>query len=222
MVGVEVEKDIYESFVHSFVPFGNLALMAHRNHRAVDLMFSYPRMSEVQQECDECHGAGKIKCETGEETCKRAMAQNMLPFKARIKPTERFRILLILDNKVFSTPSVEYYSPDAAILDYSKNQWKDYLSQAEESVFVQQKTDTGNVEAAKSKEIDREELYSWLSNISKVLYGNLQMFLQYVENYVNPSPIKVAVEQPYSFAILTESEAFEALGLMLQSSAPVL
>jgi hypothetical protein len=78
---------------------------------------------------------------------------------------------------IFSTPSVEYYSPDSAILDYSKNQWKDYLRQAEEAVFVQQKTDTGNVEAAKSKEIDREELYSWLSNISKVLYGNLQMFL---------------------------------------------
>jgi uncharacterized protein YueI len=140
------------------------------------------------------------------------------PYKTYRKVQDSFDT----DGKVFSTPSVEYYSPDSAILDYSKNQWKDYLSQAEESVFVQQKTDTGNVEAAKSKEIDREELYSWLSNISKVLYGNLQMFLQYVENYVNPSPIKVAVEQPYSFAILTESEAFEALGLMLQSSAPVL
>lgn len=86
---------------------------------------------------------------------------------------------------------------------------------------MQQKTETGNVEAAKSKEIDREELYSWLSNISKVLYGNLEMFLQYLENYVNASPIKVSVEKPFSYAILTESEAFESLSTMLSSSVPV-
>jgi hypothetical protein len=220
--GVEVEKDIYESFVHSFVPFGNLALMSHRNHRAVDLMFSYPRMSEVQQECDVCQGQGTIKCETGVETCKSCKGSKYVTIQSPYKTYRKVQDSFDTDNKVFSTPSVEYYSPDPAILDYSKNQWKDYLTQAEEAVFVQQKTDTGNVQAAKSKEIDREELYSWLSNISKVLYGNLQMFLQYIENYVNANPIKASVEQPYSFAILTESEAFEALGLMLQSSAPVL
>jgi uncharacterized protein YueI len=220
--GVEVEQDIYESFVHPFVPFGNLALMAHRNHRAVDLMFSYPRMSEVQQPCDECHGKGETQCPNGWEKCKTCKGSKYITIQSPYKTYRKVQDSFDTDGKVFSTPSVEYYSPDSAILDYSKNQWKDYLGQAEEAVFVQQKTDTGNVEAAKSKEIDREELYSWLSNISKVLYGNLQMFLQYVENYVNPSPIKVSVEQPYSFAILTESEAFGALGLMLQSSAPVL
>lgn len=40
--------DINESFVSPFIPFGNLALLQHRNHRAVDLMFSYPRLSEIQ------------------------------------------------------------------------------------------------------------------------------------------------------------------------------
>ena len=50
--------DINESFVEPFIPFGNLALLQHRNHRAVDLMFSYPRMSEIQTPCDNlvCHG----------------------------------------------------------------------------------------------------------------------------------------------------------------------
>lgn len=219
--GVEVESNVYESFVQPFVPFGNLALMAHRNHRAVDLMFSYPRMSEVQQACDECNGVGKKECESGWETCKTCKGSKFVTIQSPYKTYRKVHDSFDTDGKVFSTPSVEYYSPDSAILDYSKNQWKDYLSQAEEAVFVQQRVETGNVEAAKSKEIDREELYSWLANISKVLYGNLQMFLQYLENYVNGSPIQVSVEKPYSFAILTESEAFEALSKMLSSSVPV-
>lgn len=219
--GVEVENDLYESFVQPFVPFGNLALMAHRNHRAVDLMFSYPRMSEVQQECDVCNGTGETRCETGLETCKSCNGSKYVTIQSPYKTYRKVHDSFDTDNKVFSTPSVEYYSPDAAILDYSKNEWKDYLGQAEQAVFVQQKVETGNVEAAKSKEIDREELYAWLANISKVLYGNLQMFLQYLENYVNASPIQVSVERPYSFAILSESEAFEALSSMLASSVPV-
>jgi hypothetical protein len=219
--GVEVEQDVYESFIQAFVPFGNLALMAHRNHRAVDLMYSYPRMAEVQQPCDTCHGKGETQCETGWERCRSCNGSKYVTIQSPYKTYRKVQDSFDTDNKVFSTPAVEFYTPDSAILDYSKNQWKDYLSQAEEAVFVQQKTDTGNVEAAKSKEIDREELYSWLANISKVLYGNLQMFLQYLENYVNVSPIRVSVEKPYSFAILTEGEAFEALSSMLSSSVPV-
>lgn len=219
--GVECEKDLYESFVQPFVPFGNLALMAHRNHRAVDLMFSYPRMSEVQQACDECHGTGKILCETGTEICKTCKGSKFVTIQSPYKTYRKVYDSFDTDGKVFSTPSVEFYSPDSAILDYSKNEWKDYLGQAEQAVFVQQKVETGNVQAAKSKEIDREELYAWLANISKVLFGNLEMFLQYLENYINGSPIKVSIERPYSFAILTESEAFDALSAMLTSASPV-
>lgn len=220
--GVEVEKDLYESFVQAFVPFGNLALMSHRNQRAIDLMFSYPKMSEVQQACDECHGTGQTACDTVWQTCKSCNGSKYVTIQSPYKVYRKVQDSFDVDGKVFTTPSVEYYSPDPAILDYSKTQWKNYLEEAETAVFVQQKTDTGNVEAAKSKEIDREELYSWLANISKVLYGNLQMFLQYLENYINASPIKVSVEMPYSFAILTESEAFDAMNIMLMSNAPVL
>jgi hypothetical protein len=178
-------------------------------------------MSEVQQPCDTCNGAGTIRCETRTETCKSCNGSKYVTIQSPYKTYRKIQDSFDTDNKVFSTPSVEYYSPDSAILDYAKNQWKDYLSMAEAAVFIQQKTETGNVQAAESKEIDREELYSWLSNISKVLYNNLEMFLQYLENYVNPNPIDVSVEKPYSFAILTESEAFDALSSMLSSSIPV-
>lgn len=219
--GVEVEKDVYESFVQPFVPFGNLALMSHRNQRATDLMFSYPRMSEVQQECDVCHGTGYYD-KACTDVCKTCNGSKYVTIQSPYKVYRKVHDSFDADNKVFSTPSVEFYTPPVGIIDYNNKQWQSYLSQAEQAVFVQQKIETGNVEAAKSKEIDREDLYSWLANIKKVLFNNLQMFLQYLENYVNASPIAVSVEQPYSLAILTESEAFEAMDKLLASNAPVL
>lgn len=219
--GVEVEKDLYESFVQPFIPFGNLALIAHRNQRAVELMFYYPRMSEVQQPCDECNGKGQTSCSTGWETCKSCKGSQYVTIQSPYKVYRKVQDSFDTDNKVFSTPSVEFYSPDTGILTLVQKQWIGYLEQGEEAVFVQQRQDTGSVQAAKSKQLDQEGLFAWLSNISKVLFGNLEMFLQYLENYANASPIKVSVERPYSFAILTESEAFETMTVLLTSNAPV-
>lgn len=225
--GIEIEKDLYESFVQAFVPYGNKALVADRNLRAVDLMFSYPRMQEMQTECDVCNGVGTLKCDTsvnpsGFITCKRCKGSKFItiqsPYKVYLKrPNNSFDV----DGKMMSEDSVKFFTPDTGILDYSSQQPDRYLRKAEEAVFVQQKVETGNVQAAKSKEIDREELYAWLANVAKVLYNNLQMGLQYLENYVNRNPITVSVEKPYSFAILSEAEAFDALSKMLSSSAPV-
>ncbi len=227
--GVEIEKDIYESFVQPFIPFGNLSLIAHRNQRAVELMFYYPRMSEVQQPCDDCFGKGETNCiktdsnPTGWETCRTCKGSKYLtiqsPYKTYRKvPNENFDI----GQEAFKAPSVEFYSPDTGILTLVQKQWLGYLEQAEEAVFIQQKIKTGNVEAAKSKQLDQEGLFAWLSNIAKVLFNNLEMFIQYLQNYTDANPGKISIERPYSFAILTESEAFETLTTLLTSNAPVL
>lgn len=220
--GVEIETNLYESFVQPFIPFGNLALIAHRNQRAVELMFYYPRMSEVQQACDTCNGKGETSCDTGWEQCKTCHGSKYITIQSPYKVYRKVHDSFDTDNKVFSTPSVEFYSPDTGILTLVQKQWLGYLEQGEEAVFVQQRQDTGQVQAAKSKQLDQEGLFAWLSNISKVLFNNLEMFLQYLENYVNASPKKVSVERPYAFAILTESEAFETMTILLTSNAPVL
>lgn len=227
--GVCVEKvgnydqgvEVYESFVHPFVPFGNLALMSHRNQRATDLLFSYPRMSEVQQPCDNCQATGEVKCSTGMETCKICKGSKYVSIQSPYKVYRKVADSFDADGKVFSTPSVEFYTPPVGIIDYNNKQWQQYLSQGEQAVYVQKKNPTGNVESADSKELDREGLYAWLANIAKVLYNNLEMFLQYMENYINANPIDVSVEKPYSFAILTEQEAFDALNAMLTSPSPI-
>lgn len=116
---------------------------------------------------------------------------------------------------------VTFHTPDVAILNYSKESWKEYLSLAEEAVFVQQKKMTGNVETEESKRIDKEAEYSWVQNISRALNNDLMRAIQAVEDMSNSNPVDVSVEQPISFAMVTESEAFDALDTIISSDAPV-
>jgi hypothetical protein len=225
--GIEVEEDVYESFVQPFIPFGNLALMSHRNQRAIDLMHAYPKMSEVQQPCDTCNGAGRTECAlsvdpSGWRVCSDCNGSKYVTIQSPYKVYRKVADSFDQDGKVFSTPSVEYYSPPVEPMKFTSDQWQNYIEMAEQAVFVQKKISTGQVPSEETARLDREGLYAWLANISKVFYNNLQMFLQSLENYVNASPSRVSVESPYSLAILTESEAFDALNGMLTSNAPVI
>jgi hypothetical protein len=223
----KADVPLYESFVHPFVPFGNLALLQHRNHRAVDLQFSYPRMSELQTPCDKCQG-GKIKGRkttanpTGLKNCTTCNGTGWTtvqsPYKVysrKYDPTDEG------ENKHLQVKPVEFYAPDVGVINYSKDAWRDYLKMAEEAVFIMQKVYTGQVQSKESKEIDLDDMHAWLLNISRTYYGNTRHLLQALEEYMSASPVTVSVEKPYSFAILTEEMAFVVLTDILASDAPV-
>lgn len=220
---------LFESFVQPFVPFGNLALIQHRNHRAVDLQFSYPRMSELQMACDHSGcGGGYVKCTKtpefpdGRMPCPKCKGAGFSTVQSVYKTySRRYDPNDAGENKHLSVPAVEFHSPDVGIIQYSKDAWKDYLKQAETSIFVMQKVYTGAVQSAESKNVDLEDMWSWLLNPSKVFYNNLRFMLQALEDYVARNPSTVSVERPFSFAILTEAEAFVAMDAILQSTAPV-
>lgn len=228
-VADKADQLLFESFVHPFIPFGNLALLQHRNHRAVDLQFSYPRMMELQVPCDHkgCSG-GKVKCRKTDKypdgfmncpSCKGSgFVVSQSPYKVynpKYDPNDSN------ENKHLSVDPVKFFAPDTSIINYSKDAWKEYLKQAETSIFVMQKVYTGQVQSAESKEIDLDDLYAWLLNVSKVFYKNLRTMLQCLEDYVSRNPTNVSVERPFSFAILTEGEAFLALNNILMSKAPI-
>jgi hypothetical protein len=88
------------------------------------------------------------------------------------------------------------------------------------AIYVQQKVQTGNVQSAESKQIDLDELYSFLLLVAKTFYNNLRFVIQCEENYLNGSPIDVSVNIPFSFAIVSEDDAFTALNTILTSAAP--
>jgi hypothetical protein len=228
-VADKADQLLFESFVQAFVPFGNLALLQHRNHRAVDLQFSYPRMMELQVPCDyqKCQ-AGYIKCTKssmfpeGKQPCPKCKGSSYVTVQSPYKVYQpKYDPNDSNENKHLQTDPVKFFSPDVAIIDYSKNAWKDYLKQAEDAIFVQQKAYTAQVQSAESKEIDMDELYAWLNNVSKVFYNNLRQVLQALEDYMSRTPVAVTVERPYSYAILTEGEAFIALNNILTSKAPI-
>lgn len=228
-VADEADQLLFNSFVGPFIPFGNLALLQHRNHRAVDLQFSYPRMSELQTPCEYkgCVG-GIVQCPVTEATpsgykpcpggCSGGWVTVQSPYRTynpRYDPGDEGK------NEHLKVDPVKFFSPDVGIIEYSKDAWKNYLRMAEEAIFIQQKVQTGNVQSAESKGYDFEELYAWLTTISKRFYSNVRTALQALEEYMSPNPATVSVEQPYSFAILTEEEAFLALTNILGSNAPV-
>ncbi|MEJ7611367.1 MAG: hypothetical protein WKF88_09350 [Ferruginibacter sp.] len=227
--GVPLQPDVNESFVAPFIPFGNLALLQHRNHRAVDLMFSYPRMSEIETPCD------NLNCQDGyvpqledpskTTTCSRCKGNGYItaqsPYKVYKKKIDTGLSDPELVKNLLASNPVDFHTPDTSILTYSKDSWKEYLSMAEEAVFIQQKQQTGNTESAKAKEIDKEGEYSWILNISKAFNTDLKKVIQCHENFLVNNPEEVSLEQPISFAIVTETEAFQALDAIISSEAPI-
>lgn len=228
-VADKADQLLFESFVQPFVPFGNLSLLQHRNHRAVDLQFSYPRMMELQVPCDyQGCSAGKVKCKKSDAypdgymacpSCKgKAFVTVQSPYKVynpRYDPNDQN------ENKHLQVDPVKFFSPDVGIIEYSKYAWKDYLKLAEEAIFITVKKETGSPQSVESKDRDLDDLYAWLLNISKIFYNNMRVMLQSMEEYMSRSPSAVSVERPYSFAILTEGEAFLTLNNILISKAPV-
>jgi len=231
--GEKSKHNVNKSFLNPFVSFGNLALLQHSQHTAVNFTFSFPRMSEIQTPCDAegCQN-GQILCETEADQSEygdrkycgkcggSGYTRNQTPYKVYVKQYDPQG--LESDNKHLDVDDVKYYTPDTSILEYSKSEWKDYLEMAETAVYISQRVATGNVESAESKQIDRDDMYSFLTKVGQCFFQRLRFVLQCFENYMIASPVQVSVEIPYSYAILSESEAFTALKDILSSNVPVM
>lgn len=231
--GEKGKNNVNKSFLYPFVAFGNLALLQHSQHTAVNFTFSFPRMSEVQTPCDaEGCSLGMVECITPEDLalygdqrkCVKCggsgYTRNQTPYKVYIKQYDPQG--MEGDNKHLEVDDVKYYTPDVSILDYSKNEWKNYLEMAEIAVYISQRVATGNVESAESKEIDRDDMYSFLYRVGKCYFNRLKFVLQCFENYMIGSPTQVSVAIPYSYAILSEGEAFTELKDIISSNSPVM
>ena len=231
--GEKGKNNVNKSFLHPFVSFGNLALLQHSQHTAVNFTFSFPRMSEIQTPCDaEGCQSGKILCETkadqdqfgDSKACVKCggtgWTRNQTPYKTYIKQYDPQG--MEGDQKHLEVDDVKYYTPPTGILDYSKKEWRDYLEMAEIAVYISQRVSTGNIESAKSKEIDRDDMYSFLFRVGQCYFNRLRFVLQCFENYHSTSPTQVSVAIPYSYAILSEGEAFLALKDILSSNVPIM
>lgn len=223
-------KDVQDGLFERCVPMGNLALLQHSQHTAVNFSFSFPRMSELVGDCDyELCNFGFVVCDIsnewpeGKKPCPKCHGSgetsNQSPYKVKLK---KFNTSGTGDNSHLEHDDWKFYTPDVAILDYSKGEWRDYLEEFEKALFINQQVKTGDQPSAKSKETDLKDKYSFLKTIAKVFYDRLRFAIQCIENYEVGSPNQVTVTTPFSFAIVTETEAFETLNNILNSNVTVL
>jgi hypothetical protein len=222
--GVEkIEKGVYHSAVAGFIPFGNHALIQHRTYRSVEAIFGYPRMSEVELPCENCV-RGVESCDPceefpeGQRTCRNCHGSGFVSLQSPFKIYKR-KLYPDAPELNGNIKPVEFFTPDIQILNYNAEAWKNTLQLGEDAIYIQQRTETGNVESAKSREKQLESMYSWLGRISSVIYQNLQNTL---DNYsLITGSGKVSVNKPISFAIMNELEAFDYLNTIVAADAPV-
>lgn len=222
--GISETGGLFHSPLHSFIAFGDYALLAHRTLRAVDSMFSYPRMTELVEKCTKCKGKGKDLCEktpdnpSGLKTCEMCEGQGTISMQSVFKIYKR-EVNKEDPERTLNVPSVEFHVPPVQVLEYNKLNWKEYLQLGEEAIYVSQRTETGNTESAKSKEYNYHSMYSWLDRIGNEIYPNMQLSLNQgcVLNNLEP----IVLEKQISYAILTEFEAFEYLNQIINSDSPI-
>jgi len=213
---------VSESPVSPFIPFGNISLLQHRAARSVENIFGYPRMSEIELPCDNCH-YGKEKCEiteensSGERECSKCHGTGALSLQSIFK---------IYKRRLSEDPAanndidpVKFHTPDVGILEYISKSWKDTLRLGEDSIYVQQIVETGNIQTAKSREKQLEQMYSWLDRLSNFFYSSASKIINNLcllngRGHVN-------IEKPISFAIMNELESFEYLNTIVNSNSPI-
>lgn len=222
--GINETSGLCESPLAPFLPFGDYALLAHRTLRAVDSMFSYPRMTELVQKCTRCKGSKQELCEKtatnprGLQECTACEGKGSLSIQSVYKVYNR-EINKDDPQNTLNVPSVEFHTPPVEVLKYNKDAWKEYLSQAETAIHIAQKIETGNVESEKSKEYGYHAMYSWLDRISNEIYPNMQTSLDQGCSLNELQDIQL--EKQISFAMLTEFEAFEYLQVIINSDTPI-
>jgi len=222
--GVNQQFDkVYESPVQSFIPFGNKALLQHRTAVSVENLFGYPRMSELELPCDSCHN-GVVQCDiteacpTGEEECKKCSGTGQVSLQSIFKIYKR-RLSPENPELNVNIDPVKFHTPDIGIVQHVAEAWKKTLQLAEDSIYIQQRVETGNVESAKSREMQLESMYSWLDRISAQFYtsaGQILTNFAVLNGYQ-----EVEVEKPISFAIMNELESFEYLNTIVSSESPI-
>lgn len=216
-------KNVYQSPVQEFIPFGNKALLQHRTAVSVENLFGYPRMSELELPCDNCnHGMVSCditeECPTGEVECSKCSGTGSVSLQSIFKIYKR---KLSPENPELNVniDPVKFHTPDIGILQHVSLAWKETLQLAEESIYIQQRVATGNVESAKSRETQLESMYSWLDRISSEFYesaGDILSNFCLLNGYS-----RVEVEKPISFAIMNELESFDYLNMIVSSDSPI-
>ena len=195
--GNSVTGGYYESFLASFLAFGNEAIRQFSDWQVVMATGAYP-FKEIQ--LSPCQYAGCHHGKVGQKHCPRCDGKgfelHMGPFSAMVRPM----------NPSFSgeeknnTPMLRFITPPTEIIEYSQQAWEVLLQKAEEALSLRH---VYEAQSGIAKIHDKEELYTLLSHIGANIYDHLMAgSLNIIERYRNPfTPSTVAVWKPASYQL---------------------
>lgn len=211
----------YDSFFGGFCAFGDECICAFSDNQVVRARYNFPFTSVKGQKCTTCHGAGKKNDEKlGKVICDTCKGSGMVvpftPFGHYLKEPPSNQ-----DNEAYaSSPAVEFYSPDVAILQNSYSTWKDLLEEAKDAVNL---LFTKEAQSGVAKEVDREQKYEMLLKISNNLFELIKWSLEIIEAYRFPffeDRKESTVRPPVTFSIKTQTQLSEELTDLIGKESP--
>lgn len=212
----------YESFFNAFLPFANEAIRQYSDWQAVMVNTAYPHREILADNCDHptCRSGYVLDDEGDTSFCKKCNGTGKIiqrsPYGVYLK-TQKNAALSggVVDN----TPSINFISPDPAIIEYSENAWKNLLERAEDAIhskFIDE------AQSGAAKAIDREDQYSFITKICNNLFDNIiYKSLVIIERYRNVvNPIDPVVIKPSTFSVKDEADLINELSELKTKNAP--
>ena len=222
--GIDVINGVGNSPIGNFIPFGNRAILQYRTFVAIENIYGYPRMTEVELPCNECHETGRKPCAVtnenpiGLETCtscngtgQKSQQSVFNIYKKRIN-TEAPE----LNNNI---PSIEYHTLPTDMIDRSEQSWIKSIEMGEDAIYVQKKINTGAVESAESKQVTLEAMYTWLNRVANNIFPTLNNCLEDTMALNKKKLVKVLT--PKSLAVLGEMDALNMFKDIISSKSPI-
>jgi len=156
----------YESYFSGFVPLANEARIAYSDDKAVRLINNFPIREEKEEECNHCHGTGKIDG----KTCGSCNGTGFKSAKSPFSVYKKRPPAAGDDAEWAKVPALSYIEPPVQALEHSFKTWQFFLDKAEQKVNIKFIDDA---QSGVAKDIDREGLIDLRLAIANNFFDNI-------------------------------------------------
>lgn len=167
----------YTSFFHSFIQIADEAIKQFSDWQYIMATSGYPIKEMANMECDApgCHD-GELEDGSTCRVCNGTGIKPFSPSSVLIRPET-------MNTTQFDPrPLLQYHTPPPQIIEYAQKAWQMLLEKAEASINM---VHVFKPQSGIAKEIDREDMYSMLSEISSNVFNNIfYNSLYYISRFV--------------------------------------
>ena len=160
------DRALYESRISGIVPKMNEALREYSDMQAEVVQIIHSTMWSMQpQQCGRCKGLGEIPKENSAPIkCPSCSGKGLLPlnpFEHLVLPAPR------PGDPAIPTPPIGYVEKDTSIVKIQDERIRQHIYDALSAINMEYLADTPLTQSGVAKQVDREELYSFVHSIAE-------------------------------------------------------